>query len=236
MAKKVFIGVGHGGKDPGAVANGLQEKAVNLQIALQCSRVLRAHGVEVKLSREKDETDTLQQEIDECNAFNPAYALDIHNNAGGGDGAEVFYHYKGGDSKVLAQNVLDAVTATGQNSRGIKTKRGADGRDYYAFIRQTKAPAAILECAFLDNAADVKTVDTLAKQKVMGEAVAKGILKTLGIAFDAKLLEPAAEKPSDAAPKVLYRVQVGAYAERANAQATLQKLKAAGFDGYISVF
>lgn len=33
--------------------------------------------------------------------------------------------------------------------------------------------------------------------------------------------------------KILYRVQVGAYREKANAEAMLGKLKAAGFDGFI---
>lgn len=46
MIKKVFLGVGHGGTDPGAVANGLREKDVNLGIALAAQKELeigRAH-------------------------------------------------------------------------------------------------------------------------------------------------------------------------------------------------
>ncbi len=234
MAKKVFIGVGHGGKDPGAVANGLHEKAVNLAIALSCKEVLVRHGVQVKLSRETDEEDTLIQEINECNAYAPDYAVDIHNNAGGGDGVEAFYHYKGGDGKTLAQNVVDAVVAIGQNSRGIKTKLGADGRDYYGFIRQTKAPAIIVECAFLDNATDVQTVNTTAGQQAMGTAIAKGILQTLGIVYVEKEPERTKEEAlTDTESKKIYRVQVGAYAVKANAEAMLKKLQAAGFSGII---
>ena len=33
------------------------------------------------------------------------------HNAGGGNGAEVFYHYKGGKSKTLAENILDEIEA-----------------------------------------------------------------------------------------------------------------------------
>lgn len=33
---KVFIGVGHGGSDPGAVSNNTKEKDLNLSIALAC--------------------------------------------------------------------------------------------------------------------------------------------------------------------------------------------------------
>lgn len=183
MAKKVFIGVGHGGSDPGAVANGIKEKDAALTIALACKAELERHGVVVRISRFKDENDPLEQRIRECNDFAPDLALDIHLNAGGGDGVEVFYHYKGGTSKELAENVLNAIVAAGQNSRGIKVKLGADGRDYFGFIRRTNPPAVIVECAFLDNKKDVQIIDTVAEQKAMGVAIAKGVLKTLGIAW-----------------------------------------------------
>lgn len=182
MGKKVFIGVGHGGKDPGAVANGIKEKDVNLVMGLACRDELERHGVEVGMSRTKDEDDATAYK--ECNAFDPDYALDIHNNAGGGDGAEVFHHYKGGASKSLAKNVLDSIVEeTGQNSRGLKTKVNAAGRDYFAFIRETKAPAIIVETAFLDNAKDVQIIDTEAEQKAMGKAIAHGVLNEMGIAY-----------------------------------------------------
>lgn len=231
MAKKVFIGVGHGGSDPGAVANGIKEKDANLQIALACEAELVRHGVEVKLSRKKDENDPLTDEIKECNAFAPELAVDIHNNAanGKGDGAEAYYHYKGGVSKTLAENVLAEIVKIGQNSRGAKTRIGADGRDYYGFIRMTKAPAIIVETAFLDNKNDVQIIDTVAEQKAMGTAIAKGILKTLGIAY---VEEKKAEEKKETAAK-LYRVQVGAYAVKVNAQEMLQKLQKAGFKGVI---
>ncbi len=215
---KVFIGIGHGGSDPGAVANNLKEKDLNLQIALACRDYLVKHGVEVKMSRTKDENDTLSDEIKECNAFSPDLAVDIHNNAGKGDGAEVFHHYGGGKGKTLAINILDEIQKAGQNSRGAKIRKNAAGRDYYGFIREITAPAVIVECAFLDNATDIEILATEGKRKTMGQAIAKGILRSLEI-----------EIQSDK----LYCVQVGAYSEKSNAEVMLNKLKSAGFDGYI---
>lgn len=180
---KVFIGVGHGGKDPGAVANGLKEKDLNLSVALACQAELARHGVAVLMSRTKDESEELSERIKECNAYDPELALDIHCNAGGGDGAEVFHHYGGGKGKTLANNILAEVVAIGQNSRGAKTKLNSSGKDYYGFIRQTEADAVIVECAFIDNSTDVKIIDTADEQKKMGVAIAKGVLKTLGIAY-----------------------------------------------------
>lgn len=227
MASKVFLAVGHGGKDPGAVANGLKEKDVNLVIALACRNELMRHGVIVGMSRTTDEDD--KTTVAECNAFlkDGGYAVDIHNNAGGGDGCEIYHHYGGGKGKSLAQNVLDAIVAIGQNSRGLKVKKNALGKDYFQFIRETNSNvyAIIVECAFLDNKNDVKIIDTDAEQKAMGKAIAKGILKELGIAY--------VEEKVNTTPAKLYKVQVGSFAVRANAEALVKKLKADGYDAII---
>ena len=131
---KVFIGVGHGGSDPEAVSY-LVEKDVNLVEALACRDFLEAHGVQVLMSRTSDEEDPLTDEIKECNAFNPDLAIDVHNNAGQGDGFECFYHYNGGSGKTLAQNIEAEVKAIGQNSQipyvgcvltGILLSRGSN--------------------------------------------------------------------------------------------------------------
>lgn len=229
MAKKVFIGVGHGGSDPGAVANGFHEADLNLAIALACQDELAWHGVLTKISRTKDEDDRLAEEIKECNDFDPDLALDLHNNAGGGDGCEVFHTINGGTGKVLAQNILNEMVKIGQNSRGLKTRTNSSGKDYYGFIRSTKAPAVIVECAFVDNKKDIQIIDTAAEQTAMGVAIAKGVLTTLGIDYKAH----EAPKKEETTGKI-YRVQVGAYSVLENAEAMLKKVKVAGFkDAYI---
>ena len=215
---KVFIGVGHGGGDPGAVANNTKEKDLNLSIALACRDVLVKHGVSVKMSRTKDENDALTEEIKECNAFSPDFAVDIHCNAGGGKGAEVFHHHGGGKGKILAENILSEIVKVGQNSRGAKIRKNSSGKDYYGFIRETSCPAVIIECAFVDNATDLKILATESQRKSMGEAIAKGILRTLGVAIQGD---------------TLYRVQVGAYLLKSNAEAMQKKIKAVGFDAFI---
>lgn len=222
MPHKVFIGVGHGGSDPGAVANGFEEADLNLDIAIACQSELVRHDVNVLMSRTKDENDSLSDEVKECNAFNPELAIDIHNNAGGGDGAEAYYHYKGGKSKTLADNVLCEIVNIGQNSRGAKIRKNAAGKDYYGFIRNTKAAAVIVECAFVDNKTDIKIIDTAAERKAIGIAIAKGILKTLGVKY----------VPETNVGNKIYRVQVFA-GSKSGAETTVSKLKAAGFDGFI---
>ena len=117
----------------------------------------------------------------EANSWGADLVISIHNNAGGGDGFEVYHTVGGGKGKVLAQNI-EAEVKKIQNSRGLKTKKDVDGTDYYGMIRLTNAPAVICEGVFVDNATDVQIADTAEEQRAFGYAYARGILKTLGTA------------------------------------------------------
>lgn len=221
MAKKVFLGVGHGGTDPGAVVNGLKEKDVNLGIALAAQKELERAGMEVKLSRYRDEDDTLAEEIRECNAYAPDLAVDVHNNAGGGDGFEAYCSLVGGLSRTLAENIEAQVKAAGQNSRGVKTRSypGKPSLDYYGFVRETKAPAVLCEFAFLDNAADVSAVASAEARERMGKALALGILDTLGLPWQSP------EK---------WAVRIQHFTRRADAAETSSWIRELGFQAEIS--
>lgn len=197
---RVFIGVGHGGSDPGAVGY-IVEKDGALVIATACKDYLIANGVEVRMSRYIDEDESLREKINECNAYNPDLCADIHLNAGGGDGAEVFHSVIGGKGKILAENILKELEAIGQNSRGTKTKVDTDGTDYFGFIRCTNAPAVITEAYFVDNATDVQIGDTVEEQKIVGQAIAKGFLRTLGITSNNTPIEPVKPNPGENKPK-----------------------------------
>lgn len=188
MEYRVFLDPGHGGTDPGAVKY-IREETVNLNMALACREYLEANGVKVKMSRQTDKNTTSSGIIKACNSYDPDLAVSIHNNAGGGNGCEVYYTVKGGTGKKLAKNIESEFKEIGQNSRGVKTRKGSRG-DYYFFIRETKCPAVITEAVFVDNKADAAQADTLAEQKAFGVAIAKGILKTLGVADKGAAFKP----------------------------------------------
>ncbi len=196
MSKIVFSGVGHGGNDNGAVANGLREDDMNLVEALACNEVLVAHGIKNPMSRYKDEADPIDEEVREANASGATIAIDWHNNAGGGDGFEAYYSKGDAEGLKLCRFIESEVIKLGQNSRGCKTKLGTDGKDYFAFIRNTKMTAIIIEGAFLDSK-DRFFKDTKEEQKAYGVAVAKGILKYLGIPYKGTdKPQPKPSKPS----------------------------------------
>lgn len=224
---KVFIGVGHGGIDPGAVGY-VREADVNLTIALELKRLLEAAGVTVGISRTVDEDDPLTEEIREANAFAPDLAVDVHNNAAGGDGFEALVQTNqyAKDCRRAAECMEKHVKAIGQNSRGIKTRLNSQGKDWYGFNRLVKAPAVIVEGFFVDNAKDAADFDTAAEQKKLARAYYLGILDYFGLS------EPV-QQPEAPAKGGLYRVQVGAFREYENALAMLARVKAAGFEAFI---
>ena len=143
MAKKVYVGIGHGGRDSGACANGFKEKNLNLYVGNACTALLKKAGVEVKQSRTVDKDVYINTKVREANNWGADLVLDIHHNAGGGDGCEVYYSRVGGTSKTLAQNILNEICKQGQQSRGIKTKLGSSGRDYFGMPDKSGTNGAI---------------------------------------------------------------------------------------------
>lgn len=210
MAKKVFLNAGHGGSDSGAVKY-LVEKDINLKMAMACRDYLTARGVEVFMGRTADVDRTSTQITNMCNDYNPDCAVDIHNNAGGGDGFEV-YHAINSNSRgvALARAIEEEVIKIGQNSRGLKSRRGDNG-DYFYFIRQIACPSVICEGVFVDNKADAAQADTDEECKAFGEAYAKGILKYLGVP-DGEISEttPAEPEKSDEPASEGYLVKITA--------------------------
>lgn len=209
---KVFLSAGHGGSDPGAVANGLYEKTINLNTLLACKKELERHGIEVVCSRVKDENDPVAQEVKEANASKADIAVSFHVNAGGGDGFEVYYYSSNTKGKKLAGLCEKHIKALGQNSRGLKTG------NHLHFVKNTKMAAVLVESFFIDNKKDKSIGDTVTEQYKLGVAYAKAILEYFGIAYKAN---------------AVYRVQVGAYSNKANAEEMKNKLQKAGFDATI---
>ncbi len=181
MAKRVYVGIGHGGYDSGAVGNGFKEKDLTLSIGKYCNERLKQYGIETKISRTTDCDSLINSKVAASNAFKADVCMDIHINAGGGDGSEVYYSHVSPNGKKLAQSIVDATLAIRQNTRGIKTRVDDDGTDYFGMIRMTDAPAVLVECAFIDNATDIQIINTEAKRKVFGYAIADGVAKYLGV-------------------------------------------------------
>ena len=202
MSKVVFLSAGHGGSDPGAVAYGLKEKDINLNVLKACRDELKRHGLEVVCSREKDENDPVGQEVKEANNSGADIAVSFHINAGGGDGFEAFCNKKNEKGVKLAKLGEKNIKALGQNSRGIK-----DGTHLY-FVKNTKMTSVLFETFFIDNDKDNDIGDTLAEQKKIGVAYAKAILEYLGIEYKSTTKETTTTKVSKTSTTNDFKVKV----------------------------
>ncbi len=171
---KIFIDPGHGGYDPGAVGNGLEEKDIVLSIALIEEQLFLARGQQVKMSRDRNVAVSLSQRVNEANSWGADVFIANHINAGGGIGEEVWCSIYGGMGRIYATKVEKNLSEIFK-SRGVKTKQGSNG-DYFYVIRETTMPAILVESGFIDNAEDAKKLKDPDIIQKCAEAVVNGIL------------------------------------------------------------
>jgi N-acetylmuramoyl-L-alanine amidase len=174
----VVLDAGHGGYDAGAVNGTRREADDNLRMTLAVGDILRANGVNVVYTRTGDQYLSLAQRVQISNDTNPDMFVSVHRNSATNSEANGFENYTSPNastkSKEFAKTVYDAVVATGvfPGSRGLKTA------SYYV-LRNTKAPAQLLELGFISNADDNARFDT--NFDTLANAIAGGILKDLNI-------------------------------------------------------
>ena len=203
----IAIDPGHGGSDPGAVANGLREKDLTLEVSLALKEELESYdGVTVVMTRSTDVrpsenlSEDLSSRVRTAAAARADALVSIHFNSGSplARGAEVWYgnsssynyatHTKG---RQLSSNIQDKLTDLGLADRGIKTRDnpyydypdGSTG-DYYAIIRQAREenmPGIIVEHAFVTSSSDAQLLRDPAFVRSLGVADATGIAQTYGL-------------------------------------------------------
>ena len=188
----IYIAAGHGGNDPGAVNGKYIEKALTLKTALACQNYLRNYECETVMARTTDKSCTVAHKMEEVEQKRPSLVLEIHYNAGGGEGCEVYYWHTHAPSKSLAQKVLAEMVKLGQKSRGIKESKA--GTSYnFGMCRQaatTGIPSILGEYAFVDNAKDQAKINSDAKLRAVGEAYAKAAVSYLGLKKKAEPSKP----------------------------------------------
>lgn len=199
----VVLDPGHDATHGGGGGN---EAALNLAIARYCKAELETYaGVSVYMTRDEACPYPGTSSAD-CNANRVAYAksiganvyVSLHNNAGGGNGAEVYYpnsNYNpgiGAQGQALAQNIQNQLVALGLHNRGIKIRNSGDGTrypdgslaDYYGVIRRSKLagiPAVIVEHAFMDSSDAANFLSSPEKLQKLGIADATGIAQYFGL-------------------------------------------------------
>lgn len=180
------------------------------------------------------QANVLSRIVAACNAHEADLDVSIHFNSGAKDsagngkttGTEVYVYNTSSKAKEYAEHVCAAIAGLGFRNRGVKTY------PWYV-LKHTKAPAMLIECCFVDDRDDVQLYDC----QQMAEAIVYGITGQRVTPADepepdGEAVAPGAET-AVGSEKQLYRVQVGAYSVKGNADAMQAKLKAAGFDAII---
>lgn len=150
MTKILVLDAGHGGEDGGAQSNGLREKDLTLDIAKRIQSKLKPYSIKVIMTRTNDKYLTLTQRTNIANKANAELFLSIHINAGGGTGFES-YIYNGNVSNATRRyqsKLHDAVM------KQIDVRDRGKKRANFAVVRQTKMPAVLTECLFIDTKSD----------------------------------------------------------------------------------
>ena len=231
---KIFIDPGHGGKDPGAVANGIQEKDITLQISSRIRDILLSEyeDVSVLMSRTEDQTVGLDSRTNAANNWGADYYVSVHINSGGGSGFESFvYPGVSRQTRAFQESVHQNITA--QISFADRGMKQAD----FHVLRESQMDAILTENGFIDNAADAAmlkdpdVIDQLARGHALGIVVAFQLQGKQTSTEPSKLLEPS--QPETLLQSGLFIVQIGAFEDPSNAEKTALQATEKGFDTFI---
>ena len=181
--KCVVLDPGHGGNDPGAVGYNSSGEAVayeshiNLAIALLVGEKLKANGVDVILTRSKDEYSSLKDRVELSNTSDTTLFVSVHCNSidkAEIKGTQVYYHPVSEVGTVLAKNIYGKMVSI----TGLKPMNIQNGSHLYV-VRSTDAPAALVECAFISNEDDRNYLLSTSGQEQIATAIYQGIMDTL---------------------------------------------------------
>ena len=188
----VCIDPGHGGDNAGARYNGYEEKDMDLRIAMAMYEELTKYqGVTVVMTRTDDSFLSLKERAEIAQACSADLFVCLHLNASlyhNQFGAEVWVsgfgeYYATGASfgKIVLQELSQQGIFTG---RGVKTRIGADGTDYYGVIMHCTAreiPAVIVEHCYMDELRDESFWRNEEALDALGKADATAVAKYFGL-------------------------------------------------------
>lgn len=224
MPYSIMLDAGHGGRDPGAVYNGRQEKDDTLRLTLAIGEILQNNGIDVEYTRTTDVYETPYQKAMEANEAGVDFFVSIHRNSFPQDnvvsGVESLVYNLEGIKYEMAQNINAQLETVGFVNLGVKA------RPNLVVLRRTRMPAVLVEVGFINSNVDNNLFD--ANFYDIAQAIADGILETLNGSISDNY--------------VRYSVQTGAYRNRRYAEELLQELREMEFparieqgDGYYRV-
>ena len=190
----VMIDPGHGGREVGAVAHGLKESQVNLQVAGELQRALAAKGLNAALTRTGDYRVPIATRAAIIKAAHPKLFVSVHHNGGDaahhdGPGTEVYYQRRSANSKRLAGLVWEDLHKrikpfsshwVGSSDAGAIFRMGSSGNDFYGMLRLTAdVPGVLTEAVYLSNASEAALLKRAEFRQAEADGIADAIARFL---------------------------------------------------------
>lgn len=227
---KIMLDAGHGPNTPGKRSpDQFKEFTFTSSVADHAKTLLEAYeNVTIYFAHSKNEDIPLKERTDKANRLNVNCYVAIHANAFGNgttwndaNGIETYvYLSKPKEALELAERVQkNLVIATGLTNRGVKLA------DFHV-LRETNMTSILAECGFYTNKNELQLIKTDSYQKTCAEAIVKGIV-------DQYKLKKKNKTTSNQKNKTLYKVQIGAYSNKRNAEKIVKALQEKGYDPII---
>ena len=215
----ICVSIGHGksakgGYDSGALGGGYQEFKISREIGKYIGEAFKGYNCTADVIN-YDATLYLTERIAHVNKHGYDLAMEIHLNASGGTGSEVYYKHKSATGKKLAGAISKSIANTfGIRDRGAKVKiNPANGTDYFGFVRSCKCESLLIETVFIDTASDRKHVETAAGQRQCAEAIVKAVADFYGIKKKtAPAVKPSEDKPTTVRAGDIVKIKGSKYA------------------------
>ena len=182
---KISVCIGHGKSqsgqyDSGAVASGYQEFKLARAIGKYLKQELSKYNCTVDLIN-YDGDKNLAERIKYVNSKGYDLNMELHLNAGGGTGPEVYYKHNSKQGKALATAISKSIaTNLGLKDRGAKTKL-VSGQDYFGCVREIKCMSFLIETVFIDTKGDRDKVIYASGQEQCAKAIAVAVAKYYGL-------------------------------------------------------
>lgn len=151
------------------------------------------------------QSDVLSKIVKKENLHKTDLDISIHFNAGGGEGVEVFCYNEKSEAIPTATRICDQISKLGYKNRGVKF------RSSLFVLRYSKNPSLLIECCFVDSKTDTNRYNA----EAMATAIVNGVIA------------------SSVKDDIIYKVQLGAFANKENALKLIQELTTKGYSPVI---
>ena len=168
--RKIVLDAGHGGEDPGAMRNKIQEKCITLDVTERVKAYLKQYGIQVVMTREKDETVSLKQRTRITKSARPDAFVSIHVNSSESsriNGIETYWYTPGSFNlaKFVHTEMLNNISAHNGGTRNAR----------FYVIRNANVPAILVEMGYLSHTEERRKLLTEERRDITAKAIAEGI-------------------------------------------------------------